>query len=53
MKQEKISTIFFGTHNFAREILQALIDDDKIEVSLVITKPDRKLAENNKNKKHL
>ncbi len=31
-----------GTPHYAKEILQTLIDDDKIEVPLVITQPDRK-----------
>lgn len=38
---EKISTIFFGTHNFAAKILQGLIDDPRISVDLVITQPDK------------
>ncbi|HIC78839.1 MAG TPA: methionyl-tRNA formyltransferase [Sulfurovum sp.] len=31
-----------GTPNYAREILQSLIDDEYIEISLVLTQPDRK-----------
>ncbi len=31
-----------GTPHYAKEILQTLLDDEKIEVSLVITQPDRK-----------
>jgi methionyl-tRNA formyltransferase len=31
-----------GTPHYAKEILQTLIDDDKVEVPLVITQPDRK-----------
>jgi len=31
-----------GTPHYAKEILQTLIDDEKIEVPLVITQPDRK-----------
>lgn len=37
----KISTIFFGTHDFAVKILQSLIDNPKISVDLVITQPDK------------
>lgn len=36
-----INTVFFGTHTFATTILQALIDDTDITVSLVITQPDK------------
>jgi len=36
-----INTAFFGTHTFATTILQALIDDKDISVSLVITQPDK------------
>jgi methionyl-tRNA formyltransferase len=36
-----IKTIFFGTHTFATVILQALFDDPAIQVSLVITQPDK------------
>ena len=31
-----------GTPHYAKEILQSLIDDEKIEVPLVVTQPDRK-----------
>ena len=31
-----------GTPHYAKEILQTLIDDEKIEIPLVITQPDRK-----------
>ena len=31
-----------GTPNYAKEILQSLIDDEYIEISLVLTQPDRK-----------
>ena len=31
-----------GTPHYAKEILQSLIDDDKIEIPLVVTQPDRK-----------
>ena len=31
-----------GTPHYAKEILQSLIDDDKIEIPLVLTQPDRK-----------
>ncbi len=37
----RYSTIFFGTHEFAATILQALIDDPKIIVDLVVTQPDK------------
>ncbi|MFB6226684.1 MAG: methionyl-tRNA formyltransferase [Candidatus Paceibacteria bacterium] len=41
---ERIKTTFFGTGNFAREILKALVESDQIFVDLVITKPDRKIG---------
>jgi len=37
-----IKIVYMGTPHYAKEILQTLIDDDKIEVPLVITQPDRK-----------
>jgi methionyl-tRNA formyltransferase len=37
-----IKIVYMGTPHYAKEILQTLIDDEKIEVSLVITQPDRK-----------
>jgi len=39
--KNKISTIFFGTHNFAAQILQSLIDNPQISVDLIITQPDK------------
>lgn len=36
----KISTVFFGTHDFAATILQGLIDSPFFEVTLVISRPD-------------
>lgn len=36
-----IHTVFFGTHNLATTVLQALIDAPNISVDLVITQPDR------------
>lgn len=38
---KKVSTIFFGTHNFAVIILQSLLDNPQISVDLVITQPDK------------
>jgi len=37
-----IKIVYMGTPHYAKEILQTLIDDDKIEIPLVITQPDRK-----------
>ena len=37
-----IKIVYMGTPHYAKEILQTLIDDEKIEVPLVITQPDRK-----------
>lgn len=37
-----INVVYMGTPHYAKEILQTLIDDDKIEISLVLTQPDRK-----------
>jgi len=37
----KISVVFFGTHDFATQILQGLIDSPLIEIKLVITQPDK------------
>lgn len=36
-----ISVAFFGTHQFACTILQALLDHDDITVAFVITQPDK------------
>jgi methionyl-tRNA formyltransferase len=36
-----IKTIFFGTHDFGAAMLQILIDHQDIDVTLVITQPDR------------
>ncbi|MFA5813941.1 MAG: methionyl-tRNA formyltransferase [Patescibacteria group bacterium] len=36
-----IKTAFFGTHDFAATILQAMINDPQISVDLVITQPDK------------
>ena len=41
MKPKPISTIFFGTHDFAATILQSLIDSPTVSVEMVITQPDR------------
>ena len=40
----KISTTFFGTHDFAVTILQGLIDSPLFEIELVITQPDRPIG---------
>lgn len=45
---DKIKTTFFGTENFAKEILQALVESDYVFVNLVITKPDRKMGRRQK-----
>jgi len=37
----KTPIIFFGSHNFAAQILHTLIDSDNFEIKLVITQPDR------------
>ena len=42
-----IKIVYMGTPHYAKEILQTLIDDDKIEVPLVITQPDRKAGRKN------
>ena len=34
--------VYMGTPHYAKEILQALIDDKEIEIPLVISQPDRK-----------
>jgi methionyl-tRNA formyltransferase len=36
-----MKVVFFGTPNFAVPFLDALIEDDKIEVAAVITQPDK------------
>jgi len=41
-----INTVFFGTHTFATTILQTLIEDAEINVSLVITQPDKPVGRN-------
>jgi len=40
-KLNKITTIFFGTHDFAAQILQELITSPLIDIKLVITQPDK------------
>lgn len=37
-----IRVVYMGTPHYAKEILQTLINDDKIEIPLVLTQPDRK-----------
>jgi len=37
-----IKIVYMGTPHYAKEILQTLIDDSKIEIPLVLTQPDRK-----------
>jgi len=37
-----IRVVYMGTPHYAKEILQRLINDDKIEIPLVLTQPDRK-----------
>jgi len=37
-----IKIVYMGTPHYAKEILQTLIDDEKIEIPLVLTQPDRK-----------
>lgn len=39
--ENKIKTIFFGTHDFAANILQGLIDSPLFEIALVVTQPDQ------------
>ena len=34
--------VYMGTPHYAKEILQALIDDEAVEIPLVISQPDRK-----------
>lgn len=36
-----IKVVYMGTPHYAKEILQTLIDDKKIEIPLVLTQPDR------------
>lgn len=42
MNRVKKRVVYMGTPNYAKEILQSLIDDEYIEISLVLTQPDRK-----------
>ncbi len=42
-----IKIVYMGTPHYAKEILKTLIDDKKIDVSLVITQPDRKAGRKN------
>src|SRR3989339_1867797 len=37
----KTTTVFFGTEQFASEILQSLIDSDSFDIQMVVTQPDR------------
>ncbi len=41
MKESKIKIIFFGTHNFAVEILKGLLKTPFISIVKVVTQPDR------------
>jgi len=43
-----IKIVYMGTPHYAKEILQTLLDDKKIEIPLVITQPDRKAGRKNK-----
>ncbi|MBI5222270.1 MAG: methionyl-tRNA formyltransferase [Candidatus Magasanikbacteria bacterium] len=36
-----IKTVFFGTHNFAANILQGIINNPLFDIQLVITQPDK------------
>ena len=42
-----IRIVYMGTPHYAKEILQTLIDDSKIEIPLVLTQPDRKAGRKN------
>lgn len=42
-----IKVVYMGTPHYAKEILQTLINDEKIEVPLVLTQPDRKAGRKN------
>ena len=42
-----IKIVYMGTPHYAKEILQTLIDDEKIEIPLVLTQPDRKAGRKN------
>lgn len=41
-REKMIKIVYMGTPHYAKEILQTLIDDEKIEIPLVLTQPDRK-----------
>ena len=43
-----LRTVFFGTPEFALPTLQALIDDNEIEVTGVVTQPDRPAGRGNR-----
>ncbi|OGH77495.1 MAG: methionyl-tRNA formyltransferase [Candidatus Magasanikbacteria bacterium RIFOXYC2_FULL_40_16] len=45
---QKISIIFFGTHNFAATILEGLLKSPFVSVDLVITQPDRPVGREQK-----
>lgn len=44
--KHKISTVFFGTHDFAATILQGLLSSPLFSVDLVITRPDEPVGRN-------
>ncbi len=50
--EEKISTIFFGTEAFARDILESLVNSEQIFLDLVITKPDQKIGRKQEQKEN-
>lgn len=41
---QKISIVFFGTHNFAATILEGLLKNPDFSVDLVITQPDKPIG---------
>ena len=42
-----IKIVYMGTPHYAKEILQTLIEDEKIEIPLVLSQPDRKAGRKN------
>lgn len=45
---KKLSAVFFGTHQFAAHILHGLLDDPFIQITEIVTQPDRPVG-----RKHL
>jgi methionyl-tRNA formyltransferase len=46
--KDKLNIFFFGSHNFAKTILQGLLDSKRFNICLVVTQPDRPVGREKK-----